>query len=137
MIETIEDQPMFEAAGWKVYFDHLHDERNFLIPPHFVGVPGKPHLRKQVLPAAKGTTTCHVMNENVAFTEVSRCSMHDNFNRYEGRKQALRKVMIANFTRPQRALFWYEYFKAMGMISRAFQINQKWHCKPVQFNLVP
>lgn len=90
----------------------------------------------QHFPAAVGITLCHVIGEEIAYTATARCSKTDNFKKAVGRKVALKHALEAHFARPQRALFWYEYFMALGHWDRAVAINQKWHCKPIGFEPV-
>ena len=40
------------------------------------------------------------------------CSLQDNFCKNRGRKLALAQLLVANFDRKVRWLFWGEYFKA-------------------------
>lgn len=123
---TIDDKPMFEAAGYKVYFMHMHTE----LPPIYAPLKPNQKRRRILIPAAQGGTSCHVVSETHGVTEVARCGMNDNFSRAKGRKAALRKLLIANFVRPQRAVFWYEYFLANDELWLALDVDRKWHVAP-------
>lgn len=94
----------------------------------------------QRLPEAYGMTICNVESKDgsTGYSGVARCSLSEKvFSRSKGRKFALAHALENSFSKKQRALFWYEYFSAIGDFHIALQINAKWHVKPVSFEDAP
>lgn len=127
--------PLFVVGDhWEVRFIHYPD-KDLPAIRHAIGANGL----IQRLPAAHGVTICNIESKDgsVGHIGTARCSLSEKvFSRSKGRKHALAHA-VEYFPKKDRALFWYEYFSAIGDFHIALQINSKWHVKPVSFEDAP
>ena len=97
---------MFEVAEYRVKFYHARYEE----PKKYTFLG--PNVTVQ------GSTTCYIVaDDKETVSAVTFCSADDQFERNEGRKRALERVLEkSHFNKAQRTKFWEAYFKKRGKV---------------------
>lgn len=97
---------MFKVGDLKVFFKHA---------PNETGAVVRVIRDQEVLTPYNGTTTCFVeKGDEILYEATAYCGLKDKFNKIDGRKESLFKVLRANFSKEDRIKFWDEYFKVVG-----------------------